>query len=567
MYHLYLNFSLVPDAEVGGLQKVIISVQKGQTGAPETTISSELQFYGATYEYLKGLFIDSPSAGTNHITAKLVDDCCGNGWEFIGIIDLSGIDWCSNECWINAKIKKKNDGFTCLKSTPIGDNWNGFQTDVNRNHPRLLYCIELRPNWLQDVILIFGMIFNVWEYIQVPMIAIISIFIQLFCAIINAFGSIGINLGTCPPDLADGILSEYLDMIKQMNTFMIGCGRFHPSPKVSSYIQNVCDKCGLSFESSILTDSNSEYANSVLLSADVKKGILTFPLPPYIQDNEPVMTLDMFLDILKPVFNAEWRLQGTLLRFERHDLLIGTVTAFDFTGDDKSKLQGGICYSWNGTNKPAYDNIAYQKDAIDYVGNEAATRYNDIIEYNIPINPAFSGERKKDFEFATSRFRDDGIERDVLSSYQNNIFFGNVIQAHNNVLIMAQATTFLPKLLIWDGLDYVNAKVKIYPTPAGYETAYADSNEAPPPKLFNYPYFIDAVFNDAQKNLWEFHKIDDPRSTFIKNLNYDLTFKYTCADLLELDLFSSAIVGQGTGTIDGWEIDAFNRTITLKGTV
>jgi len=87
-----------------------------------------------------------------------------------------------------------------------------------------------------------------------------------------------------------------------------------------------------------------------------------------------------------------------------------------------------ICWTWSKKPRYSYGNFTYQKDAINSIGNEANDRWSDIVEWNNPYSSLQKGSFEPTLEFATCRFRDDGIDRDVLSFYENAPFIGPIIQ-------------------------------------------------------------------------------------------------------------------------------------------
>lgn len=583
MLTLTINGTIVPQSEISGLNGengLRISQQKSDKGI-ERKITSDLVITGETFESIKQQFYLSPLGLTLVLPVVITDDCCGE--KFKGIITFDGMKYCDNLCEITMTVVEDTIDFTCFQSTQIAKNVptasfpQGFQQYPN--HPKMLYCVEMRPNFLQDVVIILSILMSVLLILMVPLVTVVQALIDVVCAIISIINDIidainvipGINIGKIGTGFCDEfggtqLLTDFTDLISSLQVWVIGCGHVHPSPLIRDYIKNVCEICGITFESQILNNPNNEYYNSIYFYAPVKKGTPENNPVPFIGDNEPLLTLDMLFDKIKPLFAADYVLTNGVLKFDRRDKLSNNNIAFDFTAKDKSKLLGGVCYSWNGDGKPAFDNITYAKDAIDFVGNESADRYNDIIDYNVPYNKAFKGERDITFEFGACRHRDDGIERDVLSAYKNFPFVSSAIANHNNVIIMAQQYCSNPKILIWDG-ELKAGRVKRYNIPAGYIDAYKDSNEATPVQLYNYPFFVDADFNSLQANLWEYLQLDDPRSGQIKHIAYELSFEYECGDVSKLDLFNAVTVELGRGTIDSWEIDFFNKTAKLTGTI
>lgn len=541
----------------GNLQTLTVSGSVTDNGL-QRQISSEIICYGTAYEYLKNIFVNNTNATTNEIKVSLVDDCC-NEFDYSGIITFESVKWCYGDCSIRFKILEDLPEFQCFKSTVVSDNYNGFQ-DLT-THPRLSYCNELRPNWLMHVVLIIGILLNLILFALTPIVAVVSVIIQVICAIM----SLPFIPGDCPEDLKDGILDDYVQMITNLNTAIVGCGRKHPTPLVRDYIQNVCKKCGLDFQSSILNNPDSEYYNTLWFEAQFKKGCKDCTTP--IKENLPIITLDMMLDKLKPLFAADYLIRDNLLLFERRDKLKQQNIAFDFVSADKSKLVNLVCYEWNGKKKVAYMNASYQQDPIDIVGNEARNLYNDIVDFNIPYNQSFVGSIDLHFEFAPARFRNDGIEEDVLNAYKFYPYYSTIITQHEKALLMQQNTAMMPKLIIWDGIDYVNAAAKIYPTPNGYDVSNPQSEVNAPYQLYNYPYYVDAQYNSAQKNLYDFLQLEDPRNTFVKNITFELTFKYKCGDISKLNLLDGVVLDQGIGAIEDYTIDFYRHEIRIKGTL
>lgn len=592
MLHISINGVALNDNEVSGLKKTRIKASRTGSGGYAKAVTSELELTGAAWAYIVQEFVNNPNATTHWLPVVVTDDCCDDQ-QWAGRLTFKGVKFCDGECKVKITVTEPQDALDCIKSTTIADNWNNFQNTngVTHYHPVMRYCNEMRPNGIQDLLIIYLLLWNLQLLILTPVVFIISVMIQAFCWLLDAFedvyeffGGDPADIPDCPPELADGLMDEFNSFIDAMNTWALGCGRGHPSPLIRDYITNVCNKCGIGFQSSILNDSSSLYYNSVYMNAPTKKGCVECSTH-WIADNEPYKMLDMFLDDIKQPFNADWVIKNNVLIFERHDLLKNQIIAFDFTAEDKPKLKKGPCYEWDQTTTPAYDNIGYSKDGIDIVGDEASALYNDIIDYNNPIaNPSFVGERKKTFPFGATRFRSDGVERDVLTSYEFIVFYGGVSpQDFDGQILMAQGTSLLPKILIWDGgsntdMGYVvhlnhNGGGSSSEFPPGWYPFYYNRGtlDAPPGQLadmslYNYPMMVDAQFSTANfPNLWEFHKIDASTSTVYKHLRYTLEFYYVCSDIPKLDLFSSVKLAQGIGSIDSWEIDFNERKIILSG--
>jgi hypothetical protein len=345
-----------------------------------------------------------------------------------------------------------------------------------------------------------------------------------------------------------------------------------PAPLIRDYISNVCGKCGISYSKEtipVFFDQYSPYYNLTWYQAEIQKGIKkddtsTF----YLGANDPLLTLDMMLDKLKPVFNAKWRIAGNTLTFKRKDQFDQTII-FDFTGTDKAKLVTPICYEWNGDKKPAYAKAAYTMDATDTVGNDACSRFNTYVEFNNPINPILEGEMSKVVEFAPARFRFDGVGSDYIEDAGKSMIdlTGNILEliTHNfrdtfkavskGVLLVKDDKVISPKLLIWDGHSYRDARVigqygwgsnsfpeqnkvynienKNYQEVHTGDTARSETCDAvcfaEYSTIWNYPMVFDEMFLG---NLWDqFHQIDDPRANPPMNKKWTAIMELCCGDM------------------------------------
>jgi hypothetical protein len=258
------------------------------------------------------------------------------------------------------------------------------------------------------------------------------------------------------------------------------------------------------------TQVDNPHYNACYLSPTVKRGIrrirnldifngpiydtTTF----YIPDNAPVKTLDLFLNDLKGVYNAEWRIKTIdvggvptpALYFWRKDWYLNPTPLYDFsaTGADRIKLLTGLCYSWNELQLPASDYLLYQREAIDTCGNEAVDWMNGYANYALTDqNPNYYGLRDKTVSFGATKFRLDGTGDgdalvDAMSFIAGSEFITafvtlgsvpillNQVVAYLNkygdyALLMTDEITQLPKILIWEStpdengvIPYLNAK-------------------------------------------------------------------------------------------------------------
>lgn len=571
-----------------GLNKLRISWEIRDNHRINTGITGQFILFDAAYKFVKGWVNDHVAAPLNAVEVRIEDVGCVNYTDFV--IKADGIQFCDDEtCQVEVTAKQADEVFNCIQTTRIADDHLGwFNKHTTKKHPRFTYCDKISG-------FLLGVIFSTLALV-VFMIMIITPVVVVVCNIVKLFGD------TNCPDSFKGIEKS----IEALYQKAAGCGRQHPAPLVRDYIFNVCKKCGVDVTAAtapIFFDPNSDYYNTTYLNPESKKGlvskndkILQGQSGYWIEENEPLLTLDMFLDKLAVPYNSEWRIINNQLYFNKKNEMMPKEVLFDFTEADKDELISNICYEWNGDKKPAFLRGVYQKDAVDATGNEAAERMNDIVEFNDPINPMLEGEKTIMGEFGMQRFMWDGGDQPYISNameFARNTLIGVPValvglnvgkQAFldlKGVLYMTGDTCLFPKLLVWDGVDYDNAKVV---RPYSYEN---DGAYYPPPNikynkegknyeevhpqdydnfydldgvLYNYPMFFDAQFKG---NLYDrFFDIEDPRTGSLLNKTWDLQIRNCCDNLRRL-----GVDGNGSNVAIGRRVRLFKDGYYTEGII
>lgn len=573
---VYLDGTLVSNPTASLLEPKFTLRRKNEDGEFAVSFTGELNFVGDDYTYIYNKLVLAPGAINDFIVMKFVDDCCPSaefpaGKEYLFAIKPEGLKWCEGQCEISANAVEytpESQAYTCIENTLIWDNYAGFKTNI---HPRMKYCLEYRPSLMQDAMLIIGLftvigataLFFTLATILLPLLGLVNAILTFLNGIGASFTLITIAGFTDPIDLMNWFINVFQDTNGQL---IAGCGYEHPSPLVRSYITNVCNKCGLAFSSSILNESNPSMPNFdyyllVYFSAPVKSGrvnnpFFQKPIVPYIEDNQPIHNGRTFLDEIKQPFNANWDISGSTIRLERRDFFQAQVPWFDVTTYDKEKVISQ-CFEWSSKRRPAYADIQYQKDAINWVGSEAWARWSDIVEWNVPVNPIQKGAFTKIFPYSPARFREDGIERDVLSDYEwmpQNI--GQTIKDSKAYMIMNNGTSFVPQLLIWDGFNVLDGTVRRSYSPPGIA-----ANEA-----VNYPMWVDAT---RPGNLYDrFWYIENPQLASFSGMDYTITIIWDCDILNAIDINGTIMTSKGLSkTIDSIDLDFETSTMIIKGTV
>lgn len=530
--------------------------RQNESGDKAIGFTGDLLFTGTDYDYVYTKLVTDTNAVNNTVEFKLVDECCGNKtWTFL--IKPENLRWCQGECIIKAnatEFTENSRAYDCVKNTLIYHNDFGFQSQP---HPKMQYCIEYRPAILQDVILCFGVLISIILVLLYPVVAVVMVIVTIVNAIIAAVNTLpGVSIDPIDfdGDSSTNTLEEYTAFRDRVQQFLVGCGRKHPSPLVRSYVKNVCQKCGLNFVSSIYNNPASSRYNTVYFNAPVRKGNDPADNSNWIDDNKPLLNGKRFFDEIVQPINGKWKIVGNDLIIERHDFFSSGALWVDVTTLDPAVVKSE-CYQWSRRKRYAYANLQYSKDAIDWVGNEALARWNDIVEWNSPPSLTQKDEYLVTLPYGAARFRDDKIDRDVLSDYEGAPFLGSTIAAHKRVLIMNNGTSFTPKLLIWDGEDINYSK-----TATGY-----GGTGSTPAESYNYPWWIDSTHSgNAYDAFWY---INNPRVTTFVGQEAEVELVMSCDLLSNIDTAIDKLfrVTNGDAETEQIEVDYATKTIKFSG--
>ena len=559
------------------LIKPVFTFQRNdETGDRAFSFTDDLTFRGDDYRYLYAKLKTSPTALDNKVVLSFIDDCCSQNRTYEFWLTYNTLNWCENSCELTVSAVEKSiaqEQYTCLKNTLIHDDRFGFKS---KQHPRMSYCDELRPNWLGDMMIILVLALYTAFLTMRPVIALVALIIDAINFIININNNIintinglpgGPYLDTVDPIDLDGdpsttTFQQFSSFIDGLLALGVGCGKKHPSPLVRDYIENVCQVCGLSFSSSILNNPNNEYYNLVYVNAPIHKGVPEGDNTTYwVDENAPILSGLQFLDQLVIPFNAKFEIVNSTLIFERKDYFVPKTPWIDLTTYDPSKIKS-ICWKWSAKNRPSYAVLKYQKDAINTTGNEAIDRWGDTIEWNNPYSSNQKGAYEPIMPFAACRFRDDGIDRDVLTFYEGQPTLNTLILRYKNAMIMNQHNSYLPMLIIWDGVSkgnaFANKFTNIYhPGLAGVVGAN---------QYYNYPMWFKEGYPG---NLYDrFQYIENPRISGYQGLDFEAVVEYDC-DLLnniDIDGVVKTLEGDSKGPTRV-TIDHKTKLLTIKGTV
>lgn len=569
---LYLNNILLSKNDYTASDISVDIQDSNESDQKQKTLSQEFEFTGDAFELIKATLIESPGAKLAFLSVKIFDDgCCDQDvLIFDGILQGSAVDWCWGECKCRGTFvehTEKTKIFDCLKSTLLFDNHNGFQS---MSHPRMRYCVEMRPAIFQYAMLSIGVLINIILASLIPIVAVISVIISIINAIIDVLQSFGSNIENIDLDgnSDTNTLEEFQAWRDRLNDSLIGCSRSHPSPYVRSYISNVCSKCGIGFQSSIFTNPASDYFNTVLLSAPVEKGTKD-PSVKYIYENRPILSLTGFLAKLMPVFSADWDIIDNNLVFEREDYFWNGPFFVNYESlNGVDRITDKLCFSFSDEDIPAYARLEYQVDALDWCGNEAKDIYNNVVEWNQPFNEVQTGESATVLEFSMSRFRGDKIDPDVLEDFANVPWLSDSIAESQEALILPQGTAWNPKLLIIEPSNISDARVKRFHKPG---IGIMDDH------VFNYPFIFsehecapntEYLSNVIGGSLYKrFHAWKNPKILSQKGLTFRFAFQYDCANLTGLSAAKFVGLPNGTGRIKTLNVNLKSKIIKISGSL
>ena len=531
---------------------------------PQKSITSDIECYGDAYTFIRTNLIDSVNLYSNSICVQVTDDDCGNVFQFK--IETKNLKWCDGDiCKISMALVEYNPVIDCVKNTVISDNTNGeFQEfPVSGNpHPRFRYCDVIKPTFL------FGFIITFVNAVSALLASINFVLLVTFGPIINTINAF---FGT----------SYAIPAIPDPFSSIVGCNRLYPAPFVRTYIDNVCNLCGVTVDDTtdtIFHEVTSNYYNTALLTAYTTKGVKDSSTKDYIINNRPSWTLFDLMSKLKIPFNGRFFFKNNLdLHFARKDLigvqLWGATPTVDVsdTGADNTNLLGNVCYQWNGDGKPSRINMKYSADMSDNIGNELLSRFNG--EYLSPANPNYNTPVEKITpDFGAQSFVLDGKDTVWDANLVNAI--GPMLAGFNydGVLKTQGDTLQLAKLIIWDGISMTDSRpfsdawIPYLALPA-----FADDDGGFFPvsasDLFNYnfPYSFDPDADlISSGNLWQFHSIDIPSASKKTNISFEYKLQMCCA-YMSLELYMSTQFNTDEGEINYIEYDFARREILIKG--
>ena len=577
--------TLNPDDIIGADSSSFVFRQKDEGGGAAISYSPNLTLVGPAYDLIRAAIIESPVPALAELDAKVYDACCkddqGNPLLLlVGKVPGSEVTWCEiGEDCASCEITILDDSQdakaqACLKNTLIWDRKEKADAsgvsdgeDTFRTAPFLGYCVDIRPNFLQEIILILGIILKI---ALLPALFVVATVVTVINAILFFINLLGANIPLIGGDV--NFYDDAVGFIQIYNDLVIPCGYKHKAPFIHSYLINVCDICGLGLQSSLF-GVGGVYHNTMRLDASFVPGSRNDSkvLDSY-EKNKPNLNAIQFLDEFE-AFNIAWRINNGTLIVEREDFQFGQQW-FDLRDLPQDNIQS-LCFSITEERPPAYGEYRYIKDGVDNTGDEVYRGWADaVFDWNDPPNPAQTGLKETVLFFGAAQFRRDA-NRDSTSPLDKGIYtlaYLN-LQDFSGAMLIEKGVAAFPKLLQWDGTSpQTLARVE-------------RKNSAVANGLFDYnsdwwikSSYADAAgvaYNTAYQNLFE---IDDPRntsSTFgaagIKQRRYTLEIISTCDLVRTLSADKIVVIPIGgtykQAVIDEIEYNTDSQTLTIQGKI
>jgi hypothetical protein len=516
MNQLFINGTDYTSDVIEGLDE--LEIELGLDTTTKTIgkqLSSDITVEGDAYNYLNSFFFANCDSWEKSVKAVFKTSICG-GITIECEITSEGVEKSIFKPEITFNLKSnntENKAFNRLDSELITD--NGF---IETNETPIHYYVD-QPNYLQWALLLLT------ASIRILFNAVEAILKALCNAITLGFIDDLLGFSCNDINITGAIFSKF-------DTWITGSGRWAPAPLVREMINYQCQQVGLTFVSSILNDpTSSRYNMSMICLTGGEHGDYKDTSKPEIarvlKSNEPLMTTIDLLRELSTVFNADYRIIGNKIYFERVDFFDKLKTNKLFNIKDVC-IEDDVRISYNTQDACAYGDYKYTHDAYDQEGNTTLRfHYQDKVEFNLPYNPAQKGKCTRQINFGPARFMFDkkaydkrgffnfikAIDefRDGPDSLISDFFFDNegVIRKYDLVLSSSQLSVH--KLLVLENnFDRKDARTIKEPLAKKGDKQYW---------LYNKPMHMDQLVND-------FLFLDNPR---LRKDKYKLTdFEIEC---------------------------------------
>lgn len=358
------------------------SAEKNEIGSNYSKgITLDVRFTGTAYDYIFDWLLTDACQMLNCIECRIDDIDCGNSFRLFEIkLDNIRIAPFDDPCILGVNLREADAEIKNIETVTIEDDWQGwFNSDGAgvQDHPCFMYIVEKKPQFM----------------------------LSMLMAGAYVLGMISL-----------GFLTR-LTFGQRWIRKMLGISYHCPSPYISTYIDNFCNR--FQYNRNTIFDAGQPYEDLCLFFPAMKyyhqKDGFDSTSTLFIWDNRTGMPMNVFLDRLKKIFDAEWYITpNKTLVFQKRSYFETLAPIYDFTAAGAVQIYN-FQYHFNGKKKPSYGQYEYQIDPADICSSDLKWRYNSIVDFDqLTFNPMLEGSISKTFDFACTSFMYDGATGDWM---------------------------------------------------------------------------------------------------------------------------------------------------------
>jgi len=528
-----------------GLDAVVETYSEKEDGSIEVGQSSTIILKEKAYTDLRAIILeDSCSSINNEYDVRIHMSKCSLSLDFV--LKSQGVSFDDTNCTCKINLNAKNPKeaqFEILNNHVFWNKTYGF-LDWALARERVLKMLQF-----YEVGFMSAIVASLWFTAMKPLIYAINLIIDFLNA--AAFWT-------------DDKIKKIDDLDGDNDA--LGGGEYNTHYYLKDIFEFWAGKAGLTFRSSIFQDI--DYKNSVLWSVQNGHGVNLSNHKTWhvVEDNLQNSTPVQLLNSVRPPFNAQWKIIGPDLIFERKDHFDTIrLKAFNLEQEfKKGNILDGYEYSFDNTPNYARFISAFSSDSMDIQGNKALKYYR----YNKEWNPGLihknrKGDKLVDIQYGGVRCTEDFGRSSFLSYFWRNFAGpGNALNDSPDpihCIVIEKELCQLPKLLIvdhyetWQGTKFWRVKKTQISQPSNPTTDF-DKLDFAGEYEYNVPFWMVNLYN-------RFHYIDDPdlnnkRIIEIRNLKWRPTNFCEAVEFLRLNKLNTYIETKiGKGNIGGFEID------------
>lgn len=556
-----------------GLDELTESYQVKDDGTIEIGQTSQIVLTGLAYDYWKDIFFENSCVSIDwEYDVRIKVESCNQNLDFIIRSQGVSIDYVGCKIKMNLNSKNtKEDQIAILQKTYFWDEEYNFIKEYHAKGriEKMLYVKELT--------FISKILIYMWVAALQPLIIMLTVIARIWDTLMSFLDTLGFD------DAESAKLGSKLEDVREtIEADLMGAGEF----STVYYFKDIFDfwakEAGLTFRSSIF--ETEPYANAVLWSQQLKKGIELKDCNKVIfdKDNAPNYNCIELLNLLKPVFNADWKIIGNDLIFERKDYFDNVrQTLFNLDQEiNEERIINGTEYTFDNSNQFARLKAEFSFDAVDTQGNRNIfEHYSNVIDWNPGlIHKNRKGSYTPAIEFSACRFTDDIAKNNIVSwmwhnarnlaifdlklDFSHSLVLTNDTAQNQKILIIDQASSRL-----YEGCNFkFVVKKQISPNTFSSDL-FGDSLGV---WHYNMPMWLNNTLYPGQNLVDKFHYIENPdlklfRFVEIKNLtwkpkNFCDAVTFLKANKLNINISSK----YGDATIGSFVIDYGKCQINLS---